>query len=85
MLRYILFGVLSVLIVRAFWRLVGGVLEGSAGRPGSRAPLRGVHMVRDPVCGTYVVPERAVTLAEGRRHVSFCSTACRDKYRARSA
>jgi YHS domain-containing protein len=40
-------------------------------------------MVRDPVCGTFVVPERAVTIADGRTTVSFCSEACRDKYRAR--
>jgi YHS domain-containing protein len=46
-------------------------------------------MARDPVCGTYVVPERAVALndvstgAAGR--VFFCSTACRDQYRAHGA
>ncbi len=42
-------------------------------------------MARDPVCGTYVVPERAVTMADGPRLVYFCSTACRDKFRARRA
>jgi YHS domain-containing protein len=39
-------------------------------------------MVRDPVCGTFVLPERAVTVADGSTRVFFCSTACRDKYTA---
>jgi YHS domain-containing protein len=39
-------------------------------------------MVRDPVCGTFVVPDRALMLSVGRRELYFCSSACRDKYRA---
>jgi len=42
-------------------------------------------MVRDPVCGTYVIPDRAVALSDGSGQVFFCSTNCRDKYRARTA
>jgi YHS domain-containing protein len=42
-------------------------------------------MVRDPVCGTFVVPERALTITNGREQVHFCSTTCRDKYRAKTA
>jgi YHS domain-containing protein len=45
-------------------------------------PRRGVQMVRDPVCGTFVVPDRALMLLVGRQPIYFCSTACRDKYRA---
>jgi YHS domain-containing protein len=41
-------------------------------------------MVRDPICGTFVVPERAVALsAGGGQRLYFCSTECRDKYRSR--
>jgi YHS domain-containing protein len=40
-------------------------------------------MVRDPVCGTFVVPDRAIALMVGRENLYFCSTACRDTYRAR--
>ena len=40
-------------------------------------------MVRDPVCGIYVVPDRALSLAHGSGPVYFCSADCRDKYRAR--
>jgi len=86
MLRLILFVLLAIFVARAIWRLFDGIVEGaSGGRPRSRAPVRGVSMVRDPVCGTFVLPARAVTLVDGPARVYFCSDACRDKYRARSS
>jgi YHS domain-containing protein len=88
MLRLILLLVLIAFLARAFWRLMDGVVEGLSGAPparGPRVPARGVQMVRDPVCGTYVVPDRAVALTDGRQQVFFCSAACRDKYRARTS
>jgi YHS domain-containing protein len=84
MLRLALFLVFAIFAARGFWRLVDGIIEGATGpRPGGRAPQRGVSMARDPVCGMFVLPERAVTLLEGRSRLFFCSNACRDKYRAR--
>jgi YHS domain-containing protein len=86
MLRVILFVLLATLLARAIWRLLGGIVEGAAGgRSPSGAPDRGVSMVRDPVCGTFVLPASAVTLVDGRARLYFCSDACRDKYRARPA
>jgi YHS domain-containing protein len=85
MLRVVLLLVLIVLAARGFWRIVDGIVEGVTGHGPSQVPGRGVQMVRDPVCGTFVLPERAVTLGDGRQRVFFCSTTCRDKYRARSA
>jgi len=85
MLRILLELVLIAVVARAFWRLVGGMIEGVTGRDRSRIPDRGVQMVRDPVCGTFVLPDRALTLTDGRRQVFFCSAACRDQYRARTA
>jgi len=38
--------------------------------------------VRDPVCGTFVVPDRALMLSVGRQQLYFCSPACRDAYLA---
>ena len=49
---------------------------------GYAAPELAVHVVRDPVCGTFVLPEHAVTLVDGRTRLYFCSEACRDKHRA---
>jgi hypothetical protein len=84
--RIVLFVILSVFVARAFWRMVDGVIEGLSGRPpGNNVQSGGVQMARDPVCGTYVVPDRAVAITDGRRQIFFCSTGCRDKYRARTA
>jgi YHS domain-containing protein len=84
--RFALFLLLAIFVARAFWRLVDGIVEGARGRVrGTSAPQRGVSMVRDPVCGTFIVPGRAVTIVDGRTTVSFCSETCRDKYRARTA
>ncbi len=86
MLRWVLIGILIVLAARAFWRIVDGIVEGAGGRSrGSNVPRRSVPMARDPVCGTFVVRERALTLTDGRDQVYFCSAACRDSYRARTA
>jgi hypothetical protein len=82
LLRLALFIVLGIIVARAFWRLVDGILEGVSGRPkgGGRVATRGVQMVRDPVCGTFVLPDHALTIGDGRSRVFFCSGACRDKY-----
>jgi hypothetical protein len=82
-LRVGLFIVLIAFLAQAFWRLVDGVLDGMRGGPAP--PARRVSMERDPVCGTFVVPERAITLTDGRQVLHFCSTRCRDAYRARIA
>jgi YHS domain-containing protein len=78
--------ILFLVTLRAIWRLFGGMVVGLKSQPPSvRAPEHGIQMARDPVCGTFVVPDRAVTIVDGRQHVYFCSTKCRDQYRARTA
>jgi uncharacterized protein len=85
MFRLALMIVFAALAARAFWRLVDGVVEGFTDRaPRGAVPQRGVQMVRDPVCGTYVLPDRAFAVSDGPRQVFFCSSRCRDQYRARS-
>jgi hypothetical protein len=87
MLRYLLILVLIAIVARAFWRIVDGVVDGMRGGPppSGRTPVAGVPMERDPVCGTFVVRERALTLGTGDHRVYFCSAVCRDEYRARLA
>lgn len=88
MLRWFIEVVVFALIARAISRLMGGVKDGLSGArtappEAGGVPQHGVHMERDPVCGTYVVPDRAVTITEGHTRVFFCSAKCRDQYRAR--
>ena len=88
MLGFVLDVLFALFVARAAWKLVQGFMEGYAGpaqRPSSRGPIQSVHMSRDPVCGTYVIPNAALAITDGSRQVFFCSAACRDKYRAKSA
>jgi hypothetical protein len=61
--------VLAMVVARGVGRVVDGVKEGLSGRAprrqGGNVPARGIQMVRDPVCGTYVIPDRAVALSNG--------------------
>jgi YHS domain-containing protein len=41
-------------------------------------------MERDPVCGTFVVPSHALTLAGRDKPVYFCSARCREAYKSGS-
>lgn len=89
MVRVVLFIILFIFVARAFWRVVDNVIVAASGKaPDGREaqrPMQSAKMVRDPVCGTFVLPERAVSLGDGRGRAYFCSEACRDTYRARTA
>jgi YHS domain-containing protein len=80
-IRLILLGILILLVARAFWRVIDGVLEAAGGTTRKRAETPGVKLMRDPVCGTYVAPDSALTLsARGSTHY-FCSEQCRQTFR----
>lgn len=88
MLRLILYGLLLLLILRVIWRFLGGLIDGVADRrPGARAADldRGEPLVKDPVCGTFVVKQRALTASAGGETFWFCSERCRDEWRASRA
>lgn len=83
MLRFILLAILLMLVARAFWRVVDGVIEASGGRPRRQAGGPAVRLVRDPVCGTHVAPSGALTVVSGGSTHYFCSERCRNEFRAR--
>ena len=85
MLRVILLLILIVLVARTFWRVIDGLVEGISGRRATNVTGRSTRLVRDPVCGTWVLPKDDMSLTDGRQHVFFCSAACRDLYRSRTA
>ena len=70
--------------VRMILNQLGRTVTGKYGS-GARAPDRRGVLVRDPICGVFVLQDRAVTLNEGGERIFFCSEACRDFYRRRSA
>jgi len=85
MVRLALFIILFVFIARAFWRVVDNIIEAASGqppRPSNTPRSAAARMARDPVCGTFVLPDRSVSLDAGGSRVYFCSDACRDKYRS---
>ncbi len=87
LLRYALLFLLGMLILRALGKMLTGLIAGASPDPQPRGgpPERGVQMVRDPVCGTFLPPDAALGLAERGGAVRyFCSEKCRDAYRARS-
>ena len=86
MIRFLLLSILLTLAARMLWQMIDGAIEGYTGQPRRRSsgvPAKGVQMVRDPVCGTFVVPADAISISEPAGPVYFCSTRCRDQYRAR--
>jgi uncharacterized protein len=86
LLRYALVLLLGMLILRALGKMLAGLIAGASPEPERRSgpPDRGVQMVRDPVCGTFLPPDTAVSLAERGGAVRyFCSEKCRDAFRAR--
>jgi YHS domain-containing protein len=82
LIRILLVLLLVLLLVRAGWRMILGVLEGATGE--SRGQVRSkkgsAHMVRDPVCGTFVVQSRALSAFSGGETAWFCSEACRRRW-----
>jgi YHS domain-containing protein len=79
-IKILLVGILVLLIARAFWRVVDGILDGARG--GNERGATPVKLVRDPVCGTYVAPTAALSLTAGGTTHYFCSEECRAKYHA---
>jgi YHS domain-containing protein len=87
--RFLIWGILLYLLNRAFRQFFAGVRAGA--RPAAPPPRRpagppagrGEMMVRDPVCGTFVLPSRSAALRdrEGTHH--FCSDACLRAYQSR--
>jgi YHS domain-containing protein len=65
-------------VLRAISRLFRGIAEGM--RPPRVEPPPAVPLARDPVCGTFVVPSRAIVAGTGAAMRFFCSENCRRAY-----
>lgn len=82
--RALLLFVLFWVIARLFWKFIGGVVSGASAagqQAGRRGGMQsGVKMLPCPVCGTYVVPGKAMMQTSGSGPVYFCSDKCRAAY-----
>lgn len=76
MLGWLVRLLIAVLVVRAVWSFVSSLLAGASGSSRVRPP-RSMPLVRDPVCGAYVEPSRAVAVRAGGKTHHFCSEDCR--------
>jgi YHS domain-containing protein len=80
-IRLLVIAILILVVARAFWRVVDGILDGARTKDDRRASSA-VKLARDPVCGTFVAPGTALSLSAGGTTHYFCSEECRAKYRA---
>jgi YHS domain-containing protein len=80
LVRLLLLALLVLLVGRAIWRLVEGIVAGASLPGPSGPPQKSERMVRDPVCGTFVVPSRALSLTTGGHVEYFCSEQCRTAF-----
>lgn len=79
MFRILLWVVLVFVVARLAWRLIGGVFQGMGYQRGGAAN-GSVGLVRDPICGMFVVPSNALTSGSGSATRYFCSEKCRQEY-----
>ena len=87
MTRLALLLLLFVVAARFFWRFVDAVVRGAMG-PQAQSTRRGntpvsVKMQPCPVCGTYVVPGKAISMVKGGAPVYLCSEKCRAEFQSR--
>jgi uncharacterized protein len=92
-MRAIIYLIVSILVV-TFIRMVLVMIrngfkdltrsEQAATAPSSKSPPSpaGGHLVRDPVCGTYIPEPSPYQKTVGGQVLSFCSSDCRDRHRA---
>ena len=87
MTRVILFLFLILAAARFIWRLLDSIRRAASGPApaGGRGggPPASVKMLPCPVCGTYVVPGKAISVVSGGAPVYFCSDKCRAEYQTR--
>jgi hypothetical protein len=83
--RALLLILLFIFLARAVWRLLEGIVRGAmgpasdAGHRPAGAPPPTVKMAQCAVCGTYVVPAKALTGVSRGQAIYYCSEACRGK------
>ena len=83
--RFLIWALLLLVVWRALRTLFAGIVQGASAPPppAPGPPEKGELMVRDPVCGTFVLPSRSVSMRDRRGTHHFCSDRCRQSYQPR--
>ena len=84
LIRFLVFGLLALFVGRALRSFFGGLREGAAPKPPAPKAAKGQVMARDPVCGTFVVPDSSLSARGKSGTVHFCSDKCRQAFLSRS-
>ena len=81
MIRLIILAAVLILIGRLVWRFMYAIFDGAGmlKQPGKHEPAA-VQLVRDPICGVFVVPGKALTSGSGTATRYFCSEKCRQQW-----
>jgi len=81
MVRLIIWAVLLIVIGRMIWRFMYALFDGAGMLKGpSQRERAAVKLVRDPICGVFVVPGKALTSGSGSATRYFCSEKCREQW-----
>jgi hypothetical protein len=88
MARFLLLLALFVVIAKVFWRFFDAMVRGASGSaPQGGTRRRGaapaVKMSQCPVCGTYVVPGKAISIVSAGTPVYFDTEKCRGEFQSR--
>jgi hypothetical protein len=82
LIRLLILIIFTVVIYRALKNWIGG---GASNRTDDSADAGGQVddiMIQDPVCGTYFVRRKGVSVMVDQQRFDFCSERCRDRYLA---
>ena len=81
MAKLLVWLVLLFILGRMVWRFMHAVFEGAGMlKDDPRREPAAVKLVRDPVCGVFVVPGKALTSGSGTSMQYFCSEKCRQQW-----
>lgn len=77
MVRFIVFFLLAI----ALYKLLSNLIKGTRiGRRDEPADGKIAELVRDPQCGTYLLPEQGFSVRLAGQVHHFCSEACRNRF-----
>jgi len=81
--RILIWALLLLVVWRALRSLLAGIVQGASAPTRPEPPAKGELMVRDPVCGTFVLPSRSILIRDRNGTHHFCSDRCRQAYQQR--